>query len=133
MRNAIPQPDLLIETSRGKSSCRDLDLTQRYALRDQEERSSAGANDRDGDPSPAPASAGALRRLVAEVHDGLRHGFFEFRLTCEVVGNERRRLTLHAGKSHQFVIRMEDCAQSLDSCDGSDPGSAMTRRAASST
>jgi len=67
----------------------------------------------------------ALRRLLAEIHDGLRHGFFEFTLTCEVIGQERRRLTLRAGKSYQFLIPEEDCARSAagrrtDSCDGSD-------------
>jgi hypothetical protein len=66
----------------------------------------------------------AVQRIVAEIHDGLRHGFFEFTLTCEVIGHERRRLTLHAGKSYQFIIRKEDCIRpndTRDSCDGSDP------------
>ena len=67
----------------------------------------------------------AIRRILAELHDGLRHGFFEFTLTCEVVGQERRRLTLRAGKSHQFVIPKEECVRSAertaDSCDGSGP------------
>ena len=67
----------------------------------------------------------AIHRILAELHDGLRHGFFEFTLTCEIVGQERRRLTLRAGKSHQFVIPKEECvraaAPTSDSCDGSDP------------
>jgi hypothetical protein len=67
----------------------------------------------------------AIRRILAEIHDGLRHGFFECTLTCEIVGQERRRLTLQAGKSHQFVIPKEECVRSAaltpDSCDGSDP------------
>ena len=58
------------------------------------------------------------------MHDGLRHGFFEFTLTCEVIGQERRRLTLKAGKTYQFVIPKENCLRSgtasHDSCDGSD-------------
>lgn len=66
----------------------------------------------------------ALRRVLAEIQDGLRHGFFDFSLTCEVIGQERRRMTLRAGKSHQFVIPKEDCLRSAaspsDSCDGSD-------------
>jgi hypothetical protein len=73
----------------------------------------------------APAIDHALNRVLAEIHDGLRHGFFEFTLTCEVIGQERRRLTLRAGKSHQFVIPKEECMRSAeaitDSCDGSDP------------
>jgi hypothetical protein len=39
-----------------------------------------------------------LDRLVTEIVDGLRHGYFEFRVTCEVIGQERRRLILRAGK-----------------------------------
>lgn len=53
----------------------------------------------------------ALHRIVAEILDGLRHGYFEFRVTCEVIGHGRRRLTLHAGKSHQFVIPSDECEQ----------------------
>jgi hypothetical protein len=68
----------------------------------------------------------ALGRIVAEIRDGLRHGFFSFGLDCEVIGYEARRLTLRAGKSHQFVIPKEECVRStepqLDSCDGSDHG-----------
>ncbi len=66
----------------------------------------------------------ALRRILAEIHDGLRHGFFELTVTCEVIGQERRRLILRAGKSHQFVIPKEECVRAAertaDSCDGSD-------------
>jgi hypothetical protein len=72
----------------------------------------------------APAIDRALSRILAEIQDGLRHGFFEYTLTCEVVGQERRRLTLRAGKSHQFVIPKDECiratAQNHDSCDGSE-------------
>ena len=54
----------------------------------------------------------------------MRHGFFEFVLSCEVVGQERRRLTLRAGKSYQFVIPNDECvrplAQHHDSCEGSE-------------
>jgi hypothetical protein len=66
----------------------------------------------------------ALNRVVGEIVEGLRHGHFEYVLTCEIVGQERRRLTLRAGKSYQFVIPKEDCVRSAlptaDSRDGSD-------------
>ena len=66
----------------------------------------------------------AISRVLAEIHDGLRHGFFEFTVTCEIVGQERRRLTLRAGKSHQFLLSKEECmrptSQTIDSCEGSD-------------
>jgi hypothetical protein len=51
----------------------------------------------------------AINRVLAEIHEGLRHGHFEYALTCEVIGQERRRLTLRAGKSHQFVIPKDEC------------------------
>lgn len=65
----------------------------------------------------------ALSRVLAEIHDGLRHGFFEFTLTCEVVGQERRRLTLKAGKSHQFLISKDECTRSAGSASDSPNGS----------
>ena len=51
----------------------------------------------------------ALRRIVAEIVDGLRHGHFDCRVTCDVVAQGRRRLVLHAGKSYQFLLTAEDC------------------------
>ena len=53
----------------------------------------------------------ALSRILAEIHAGLRHGYFEFTLTCEVVGQGRRRLILHAGKNYQFVIPANECGE----------------------
>jgi hypothetical protein len=46
----------------------------------------------------------ALRKLESEVRDGLGHGFFELSITCEVIKDGKRRLTIKAGKSYQFVI-----------------------------
>jgi len=68
----------------------------------------------------------AHRRILAEIADGLRHGHFAFALTCEVIHGRKRRLTLQAGKSYQFVIPEDDCLRprpgvSLDSHEGSDP------------
>jgi hypothetical protein len=52
----------------------------------------------------------AMRRIIAELEAGLRHGYFEYTVTCEVIGHGRRRLVLHAGKSYQFVIPADECA-----------------------
>ena len=52
---------------------------------------------------------GALKRVLSEIVEGLRHGHFEYTLHCELTGNGRRRLTLHAGKHHQFLIPADDC------------------------
>jgi hypothetical protein len=57
----------------------------------------------------APIIDRALRRVLGEIHDGLRHGYFEFTLSCEVTGQGRRRLQLRAGKTYQFLIPAEEC------------------------
>lgn len=46
----------------------------------------------------------AMEKLKAEIRDGLGHGFFELSIACEVIGKGKRRLTIRAGKSYQFVI-----------------------------
>jgi len=50
----------------------------------------------------------AIEKLVREVKEGLKHGFFDFAVSCESVKGGKRRLTIKAGKSHQFMIRPED-------------------------
>ena len=63
--------------------------------------------------APAPSAAPrAYRGQVAEtlahlekiVVDGLRHGFFECRIACEIVSGGKRQLVIRAGKSHKFTI-----------------------------
>jgi hypothetical protein len=46
----------------------------------------------------------ALERIEGLVVDGLRHGFFEYSLTCEIGKDGRRQLVIGAGKSHKFTI-----------------------------
>ena len=53
----------------------------------------------------------ALEKLEQEILDGLRHGFFEYVVTCELVTGQKRRLTIRAGKSHRFTIPEEDLRQ----------------------
>ena len=62
-------------------------------------------------PTAAPHSTldQALGKILNEIRAGLDHGFFHFELTCETVNSGKRRLTLRAGKSHQFVIPREEC------------------------
>lgn len=64
----------------------------------------------------------ALRHVLAEIRDGLRHGHFEYVLTCEVIGQGRRRLVLRAGKSYQFVLPVEECATDRTDRADRDPG-----------
>ena len=42
-----------------------------------------------------------LERLVV---DGLKHGFFDYSIACEVTNGGKRQLVIRAGKSHKFTI-----------------------------
>jgi hypothetical protein len=46
----------------------------------------------------------ALDRLQGLVIDGLRHGFFDYSIACEIGSGGRRHLVIRAGKSHKFTI-----------------------------
>lgn len=67
-------------------------------------------------PVPAPADSGALEEVLAHLErllaEGLRHGFFEFSIRCEVKSHRRRELIITAGKSHKFYISEEDVPRS---------------------
>jgi hypothetical protein len=60
------------------------------------------------DPVGSPLDK-ALHRLMAEFHDGLRHGYFDISVTCEVIGQDSRRVTIRAGKTYQFKIPESEC------------------------
>jgi len=45
-----------------------------------------------------------MERLTREVRDGLRHGFFELTVACEIVKGGKRGLIIKAGKNHRFTI-----------------------------
>lgn len=49
-----------------------------------------------------------LAQLREIVEDGLRHGFFECTVSCEIVRDRKRRLVIKAGKSDQFLITEDD-------------------------
>ena len=46
----------------------------------------------------------ALDRLEGLIVDGLKHGFFEYSIGCEVANGGKRQLVIRAGKSHKFTI-----------------------------
>jgi len=46
----------------------------------------------------------ALDRLCGLVVDGLKHGFFEYTISCDVGSKGKRQLMIRAGKSHKFTI-----------------------------
>ena len=58
--------------------------------------------------SNEPAIEQAMDRLNREVRDGLRHGFFELTVACEIAKGGKRRLTIKAGKNHRFTISEEE-------------------------
>ncbi len=55
-----------------------------------------------------PETRRALQRCEREILQGLRHGFFEYGMSCEVIQGRKRRLILKAGKSYCFVIPEEE-------------------------
>ena len=50
----------------------------------------------------------ALAHLEAIVRDGLRHGFFECVVSSETISANKRRLVIKAGKSHRFVVPLDE-------------------------
>ena len=46
----------------------------------------------------------ALDCIEALFVDGLRHGFFQFCIECEVGNGGRRQVLIRAGKSQKFTI-----------------------------
>jgi hypothetical protein len=55
-----------------------------------------------------PQLRAALNRLTDEVNEGLRHGFFEIRVTCETGSGAKRHMLIQAGKSHKFTIPVNE-------------------------
>ncbi len=50
----------------------------------------------------------ALDRIRSLVVDGLKHGFFDYSISCDVGNKGGRRLVIRAGKSHKFTIPEDD-------------------------
>ena len=46
----------------------------------------------------------ALDQLEGLVVEGLKHGFFDYSIACEVANGGKRKLVIRAGKSHKFTI-----------------------------
>ena len=46
----------------------------------------------------------ALDQLEGLVVDGLKHGFFDYSIACEIANGGKRQLVIRAGKSHKFTI-----------------------------
>ncbi len=50
----------------------------------------------------------ALDQLEGLIVDGLKHGFFDYSIACEVSSGGKRQLLIRAGKSHKFTIPEEE-------------------------
>jgi hypothetical protein len=54
------------------------------------------------------ADNGQVRRAIDLIEklffDGLKHGFFDYSITCEITKGGKRELVVRAGKSHKFTI-----------------------------
>lgn len=46
----------------------------------------------------------AIERLEGLLLEGLRHGFFDCSITCEISNGGKRELIIRAGKSYKFTI-----------------------------
>jgi hypothetical protein len=50
----------------------------------------------------------ALDSLEGLVVEGLKHGFFDYSIACEVGNGGKRHLMIRAGKSHKFTISADE-------------------------
>lgn len=50
----------------------------------------------------------ALEMLTHEIRTGVKHGFFEYQILCEIAANKKRKITIKAGKSYQFYVPEEE-------------------------
>jgi hypothetical protein len=50
----------------------------------------------------------ALDLIEILVVEGIKHGYFDYAVTCETGTNGRRLLIVKAGKSHKFSIMESD-------------------------
>ena len=51
----------------------------------------------------------ALDRLEGLVVEGLKHGFFDYSIACEIDKGGKRKLMIRAGKSYMFTIAEDEC------------------------
>jgi hypothetical protein len=50
----------------------------------------------------------AIDHISAKVRKGLKHGFFDYRVTSEIVKGEKRRLLVTTGEKEKFVISKDE-------------------------
>ena len=52
--------------------------------------------------------AKALAHVERIMVEGLKHGFFEYSIGCEIGNGGKRHVIVRAGKSHKFTIPAEE-------------------------
>ena len=50
----------------------------------------------------------ALDYLEGLVLEGLKHGFFDYSIACEIANGGKRKLMIRAGKSYMFTIAEDE-------------------------
>ncbi len=53
----------------------------------------------------------AIAKVISELREGLKHGFFEYRLRGEIINGHKRQLVVEAGKKYKFTILEEELKQ----------------------
>lgn len=51
----------------------------------------------------------ALEQITKEIKSGVKHGFFEYQIHCEIVKENKRKITIKTGKSYQYHISVDEC------------------------
>ena len=49
-----------------------------------------------------------MNKLRNEIMSGLKHGFFDFQITREVIKGKKRRITFKAGKTFVFILNEDE-------------------------
>ncbi|MDO9527182.1 MAG: hypothetical protein Q7J57_16860 [Gemmobacter sp.] len=53
----------------------------------------------------------AMDRIKEILSDGLKHGFFDCNITAAIGTNHRREMIVQSGKSHKFIIPLEELSR----------------------
>lgn len=53
----------------------------------------------------------ALDRLERLVIEGLKHGFFDYSIGCQIANGGKRQLVIRAGMSHKFTIPEDELSR----------------------
>jgi hypothetical protein len=50
----------------------------------------------------------ALEQITEAIKSGVKHGFFECQINCEIVKGNKRKITIRTGKSYQHHISEDE-------------------------